>query len=123
MQFRREHVSLVEAVLAHLVTMLKPGGKLLIGDFSYPRGWLTTRAMQRGYYFVSVFSFWLLGTRTAARSFMVQLQTTRHAATNRREGLAADNPGGQRDDQVNAGMLHAVRGQSIRSRAEGHYDV
>jgi demethylmenaquinone methyltransferase/2-methoxy-6-polyprenyl-1,4-benzoquinol methylase len=52
---------MMEAVLAHLVTMLKPGGKLLIGDFSYPRGWLTTRAMQRGYYFVSMFSFWLLG--------------------------------------------------------------
>ena len=32
-----------EAVLARLATMLKPGGKLLIGDFSYPRGWITTR--------------------------------------------------------------------------------
>ena len=31
---------MMEAVLAHLATMLKPGGKLLIGDFSYPRGWL-----------------------------------------------------------------------------------
>ena len=52
---------MMEAVLAHLATMLKPGGKLLIGDFSYLRGWLATRAMQRGYYFVSMFSFWLLG--------------------------------------------------------------
>jgi demethylphylloquinol methyltransferase len=52
---------MMEAVLAHLATMLKPGGKLLIGDFSYPRGWLTTRAMQRGYYYLSMFSFWLLG--------------------------------------------------------------
>jgi demethylmenaquinone methyltransferase/2-methoxy-6-polyprenyl-1,4-benzoquinol methylase len=49
------------AVLAHLATMLKPDGKLLIGDFSYPRGWFTTRAIQRGYYYLSMFSFWLLG--------------------------------------------------------------
>jgi demethylphylloquinol methyltransferase len=52
---------MMETVLAHLATMLKPGGKLLIGDFSYPRGRFTTRAMQRGYYYVSMFSFWLLG--------------------------------------------------------------
>lgn len=52
---------MMEAVLAHLATMLKPGGKLLIGDFSYPRGRFTTRAMQCGYYYVSMFSFWLLG--------------------------------------------------------------
>ena len=52
---------MMEAVLARLATMLKPGGKLLIGDFSYPRGWITTRAMQRAYYYLSMFSFWLLG--------------------------------------------------------------
>jgi len=52
---------MMEAVLGHLATMLKPGGKLLIGDFSYPRGWLTTRALQCGYYYLSMFSFWLLG--------------------------------------------------------------
>jgi ubiquinone/menaquinone biosynthesis C-methylase UbiE len=52
---------MMEAVLSHLATMLKPGGKLLIGDFSYPRGWLAVRAMQRGYYYLSMFSFWLLG--------------------------------------------------------------
>jgi demethylmenaquinone methyltransferase/2-methoxy-6-polyprenyl-1,4-benzoquinol methylase len=52
---------MMEAVLAHLATMLKPGGKLLIGDFAYPRGRLTTRVMQRGYYYLSMFSFWMLG--------------------------------------------------------------
>jgi demethylphylloquinol methyltransferase len=52
---------MMKAVLAHLATLLKPGGKLLIGDFSYPRGRLATRAMQRGYYYISMFSFWLLG--------------------------------------------------------------
>jgi demethylphylloquinol methyltransferase len=52
---------MMEAVLAHLASMLKPGGKLLIGDYSYPRGRLATRAMQRGYYYLSMFSFWLAG--------------------------------------------------------------
>jgi demethylmenaquinone methyltransferase/2-methoxy-6-polyprenyl-1,4-benzoquinol methylase len=51
----------MQAVLAHLVAMLKPGGKLLIGDFSYPRGRFATRATQRAYYFLSMSSFWLLG--------------------------------------------------------------
>ena len=52
---------MMEAVLTHLATMLKPGGKLLIGDFSHPRGRLPLRALQRGYYYVSMVSFWLLG--------------------------------------------------------------
>jgi ubiquinone/menaquinone biosynthesis C-methylase UbiE len=52
---------MMETVLAHLATMLKPGGKLLIGDFSYPQGRFAARALQRGYYYVSMFSFWLLG--------------------------------------------------------------
>jgi demethylphylloquinol methyltransferase len=51
---------MMKAVLAHLATLLKPGGKLLIGDFSYRRGRLATRAMQCGYYYISMFSFWLL---------------------------------------------------------------
>ncbi len=51
----------MKAVLMHLTTLLKPGGKLLIGDFSYPRGSLRVRAMQRAYYYLSMVSFWLLG--------------------------------------------------------------
>jgi demethylmenaquinone methyltransferase/2-methoxy-6-polyprenyl-1,4-benzoquinol methylase len=51
----------MKVVLAHLVTMIKPGGKLLIGDFSYPHGWSTTRATQRMYYYLSMFTFWLFG--------------------------------------------------------------
>ncbi len=54
----------MKAVLAHLVTLVKPGGKLLIGDFSYPRGHSATRAIQRLYYFLSMFSFWLAGGTT-----------------------------------------------------------
>ena len=53
--------SSMQVVLAHLATMIKPGGKLLIGDFSYPRGWSTTRAVQRMYYYLSMGTFWLLG--------------------------------------------------------------
>ena len=52
---------MMQAVLAHLVSMLKPGGKLLIGDFSFPRGRFPTRAVQRVYYYLSMLSFWLLG--------------------------------------------------------------
>ena len=51
-------------VLTRLASMLKPDGKMLIGDFSHPRGSATTRAVQRSYYFVSMFSFWLFGGTT-----------------------------------------------------------
>jgi demethylmenaquinone methyltransferase/2-methoxy-6-polyprenyl-1,4-benzoquinol methylase len=56
--------STMKVVLAHLATMIKPGGKLLIGDFSYPHGWLTTRTIQRMYYFLSMSTFWLVGGTT-----------------------------------------------------------
>jgi len=51
----------MQVVLAHLATMIKPGGKLLIGDFAYPHGWSTTRTLQRTYYYLSMFTFWLFG--------------------------------------------------------------
>jgi demethylmenaquinone methyltransferase/2-methoxy-6-polyprenyl-1,4-benzoquinol methylase len=52
------------AVMSHLASQLKPGGRMLIGDFSYPRGPLLARMFQRGYYFLSMFSFWLAGGTT-----------------------------------------------------------
>lgn len=54
----------MKVVLAHLATMVKPGGRLLIGDFSYPCGGLRTRTAQRMYYFLSMSSFWLFGGTT-----------------------------------------------------------
>lgn len=51
----------MQAVLAHLATLIKPGGRILIGDFSYPRGRSTTRTIQRMYYYLSMGTFWLLG--------------------------------------------------------------
>jgi len=53
--------STMKVMLAHLATMIKPGGKILIGDFSYPHGWLTTRTIQRIYWCLSMFTFWLFG--------------------------------------------------------------
>ncbi len=51
----------MKVVLAHLVTLIKPGGKLLIGDFSYPRERSITGTIQRSYYYLSMFTFWLFG--------------------------------------------------------------
>lgn len=56
--------STMKVVLAHLATMTKPGGKILIGDFSYPHGWLARRTIQRIYYLLSMSSFWLFGGTT-----------------------------------------------------------
>jgi ubiquinone/menaquinone biosynthesis C-methylase UbiE len=56
--------STMKEVLAHLARMAKPGGKVLIGDFSFPQGWWPPRAAQRMYYFVSMFSVWIFGGTT-----------------------------------------------------------
>jgi ubiquinone/menaquinone biosynthesis C-methylase UbiE len=53
-----------QSVLAHLATLLKPGGRILIGDFSYPRGGLAVKIFQRVYFNLSMFSFWMAGGTT-----------------------------------------------------------
>lgn len=52
------------AVLRHLAKMLKPGGRLMIGDFSPPRGGVIERTTQSIYYLLSMSCFWLLGGTT-----------------------------------------------------------
>ena len=56
--------STMKEVMGHLARMAKPGGKVLIGDFSFPQGRWPQRALQRMYYFVSMFSVWLFGGTT-----------------------------------------------------------
>jgi len=56
--------STMKEVMGHLARMAKPGGKVLIGDFSFPQGRWPQRAAQRMYYFVSMFSIWLFGGTT-----------------------------------------------------------
>lgn len=51
----------MKAMLVHLAKMIKPGGKMLIGDYSYPAGGLITRVIQRTYYFLAMSTFWLFG--------------------------------------------------------------
>jgi hypothetical protein len=50
--------------MGHLARMAKPGGKVLIGDFSFPQGSWPQRVAQRLYYFLSMFSIWLFGGTT-----------------------------------------------------------
>ena len=54
----------MQSVLAHLVTLLRPGGRIIIGDFSYPRGGLAAKIIQRIYHNLSMFSFWIAGGTT-----------------------------------------------------------
>jgi ubiquinone/menaquinone biosynthesis C-methylase UbiE len=48
-------------LLAHLATMLRPGGKLLIADLAVPQGCLIARYVQRGYARMANLIFWALG--------------------------------------------------------------
>jgi demethylmenaquinone methyltransferase/2-methoxy-6-polyprenyl-1,4-benzoquinol methylase len=51
----------VKVMMDHLANMIKPSGKMLIGDFSYPTGGAATRAIQQFYYFSAMFNAWLFG--------------------------------------------------------------
>jgi demethylmenaquinone methyltransferase/2-methoxy-6-polyprenyl-1,4-benzoquinol methylase len=56
--------SIMKEMMGHLARMAKPGGKVLIGDYSFPQGRWPQRVIQRMYYFISMFSFWLFGGTT-----------------------------------------------------------
>ena len=52
--------SLMKEVLAYLTTLLKPGGKIMIADFSIPRGNWLSRAAHVTYYRIANIFYWIL---------------------------------------------------------------
>jgi demethylmenaquinone methyltransferase/2-methoxy-6-polyprenyl-1,4-benzoquinol methylase len=54
------HAALMPKVLAHLVTLLKPGGSIMIADFSLPRGNPVSRALHVAYYRIANIFYWAL---------------------------------------------------------------
>lgn len=56
--------SVMQAVLEHLIGLVKPGGLLMIADFSKPRGGALARGLHAAYVGLANVSFWLL-TRNA----------------------------------------------------------
>ena len=51
----------MQDMLAHLVTLVRPAGKLLISDFALPRGNRLARAVQAAYWGVTDLFYYLLG--------------------------------------------------------------
>ena len=51
----------MQDMLAHLVTLVRPAGKLLISDFALPRGNRLCRAVQAAYWGVTDLFYYLLG--------------------------------------------------------------
>ena len=52
--------SMMPRVLDHLIAQARPGGKVVVGDFAYPRGNLITRAFKTAYWYFAVIFFWLI---------------------------------------------------------------
>ncbi|MDX1589112.1 MAG: class I SAM-dependent methyltransferase [Oleiphilaceae bacterium] len=50
----------MEHIFRHLVAMSRPGGRIVVGDFSYPSGNPLARAFKRGYWMLAALVFWLL---------------------------------------------------------------
>lgn len=51
----------MEQMLATVVKLVRPGGKLFIADFAPPRGNILLRWMQRAYWRVTIVSHWMVG--------------------------------------------------------------
>ena len=49
------------AMLRHLASLVRPGGRLMIADVAVPRGGLPSRAFQRLHYGTGLWLFWTLG--------------------------------------------------------------
>ncbi len=51
----------MQQVLARLVELVRPGGKVMIADFAPPEGTALARAFQRSYTWLANASFWAIG--------------------------------------------------------------
>lgn len=52
--------SMMQDVLNHLVTLCKPAGHVVVGDFIYPTGNLITRTFKKAYWYGAVIIFWAM---------------------------------------------------------------
>lgn len=52
--------STMPKVLAHLVALTRKGGKVIVGDFAYPKGNIISRFFKKAYWYCAVSIFWLL---------------------------------------------------------------
>lgn len=52
----------MERIFHHLVTLTRPGGRIVVGDFSYPEGNPLSRAFKRSYWMLAALVFWLLAS-------------------------------------------------------------
>lgn len=48
----------MQQLLTHLVKCVKPGGKFVIGDFSFPTGSKLNRGIQKGYWYIAAVIFY-----------------------------------------------------------------
>lgn len=52
--------TMMAEVLRHLVSLAKPGGKIVVGDFTDATGNLISRAVKKAYWYVAVGVFWVM---------------------------------------------------------------
>jgi demethylmenaquinone methyltransferase/2-methoxy-6-polyprenyl-1,4-benzoquinol methylase len=52
--------AMMERVLQHLISLGKPDARIVVGDFCYPTGNVVARMFKKLYWYMAVFTFWLL---------------------------------------------------------------
>jgi demethylmenaquinone methyltransferase/2-methoxy-6-polyprenyl-1,4-benzoquinol methylase len=52
--------AMMERVLEHLIRLGKPDARIVVGDFCYPTGNIVARMFKKLYWYMAVFTFWLL---------------------------------------------------------------
>jgi len=50
----------MQEVLSHLISQIRPGGQLIIGDFCYPTGNILSQWIRKAYWYAALGTFWLL---------------------------------------------------------------
>ncbi|GAA3912027.1 class I SAM-dependent methyltransferase [Litoribacillus peritrichatus] len=51
---------MMQDVLKHLITLCKPGGYVVVGDFIYPTGNIISRTLKKAYWYGAVVIFWAI---------------------------------------------------------------
>lgn len=50
----------MESIFAHLISQAKPGAKVVVGDFAFPKGNIFSRIFKTIYWYLAVAFFWLV---------------------------------------------------------------
>ena len=65
-------------MLAHSISLTRPDGRIVIGDFNYPSGSWLSRSLFSAYWYTAMFTFWLAAGNALHRMYRLETIVTEH---------------------------------------------